>query len=474
MNKLFLILIMLNFVFNLTAVQVTGKGVGNSEDAAKKSALSDLSSFIEVHIQSEINDIVKETAVNDKRESEEIYSQIIQTKSSLPVLGASFKTTKKANLFYTDATLSSDKSLKLYELELKKIANEVNFSNKKLSENISASEKYIILKNLMGMVNNYYKYKLVATFLESNSIPQVTISETEIKNQLLFLSSEIDDLVAAGRFISDGINVKNIYIEPASFENYNEVTDFAVSLKNSIQNNLKDTTENKLNSDYIFSGSYRIVGNTMEISYKLLDMDKKVIDSKLIKVAETVYKNYTYRPKNEAFENELLKGKITNKDFKIEVTTDKGSGNLLFNSEDTVKLYLKSNKPGYIFIAGHIFLDNEDKYSYLLEFNPDLKGNDKFLYYISVEQINTWIEMGEFSIEPPFGYETVQVVGMGSKDLATGIPHTVYDDNYGYYIISKDPNSGLMQTRGLKKTKSSINDENNVTESVLSFKTQNN
>ena len=53
-----------------------------------------------------------------------------------------------------------------------------------IDKSISRSEKYQFYTELLTYLKQYYKYKTVAILLGSKDIPEIDITEVEIKNQL--------------------------------------------------------------------------------------------------------------------------------------------------------------------------------------------------------------------------------------------------------------------------------------------------
>jgi len=119
---------------------------------------------------------------------------------------------------------------------------------------------------------------------------------------------------------------------------------------------------------------------------------------------------------------------------------------------------------GYIYIVGYTQTEDE-KLSYLLELQEG-RGDSKFVKFINADDASRWMSLGEFSVEKPFGVESLQVIA-SNRDITT-LPSTYYDENSGYYVVSKDIKKALSQTRGLKKKKGK---KAEFSEDVMSFTT---
>jgi len=192
----------------------------------------------------------------------------------------------------------------------------------------------------------------------------------------------------------------------------------------------------------------------IDLVYSLVDRNSNSVDSFFIRLTPSSFKEYDIFPKTTSFDKLLREGLVVSNDFKVDINTNRGKNDLLFSRGETVKLLLKINKAGYYYIVGHVVKDDE-KYSYLLDVN-DADGASKFVSFINQDDANKWIEIGEFSVEPPFGVESLQIIA-SNKDLKNSIPSYNYDSDLGYYFISKDPEKGAMMTRGLKKADSEKN-----------------
>jgi len=119
---------------------------------------------------------------------------------------------------------------------------------------------------------------------------------------------------------------------------------------------------------------------------------------------------------------------------------------------------------GYLYIVGYT-QTKERKLSYLLELSEG-EGDSRFVKFVNADDASRWISLGIFTIEPPFGVESIQVIASNQK--ITSLPHAEYDEQSGYHIISKDIEKALSQTRGLKKK---VSQKVEMSEDVMSFTT---
>jgi len=457
MKKKYYILVMAMFLVKLFSLEITGIGISDTEDGAKKAALQDLSLRIEADVQTEVIDKIEELKTNGITVSDEYTKSVVNIKSEIPLYGYILNSYKKGKFWYCDAKLSTSSSLNIYSEKLKEAKNEID-KNLSLLKTASGNRLKIDLasKNLT-YIKQFYKLKTVVLSLGGKEFPEISTTEEEMRSIIMSLEGKADDIQTAVKMISDRIkDKKGIYVFPPTPRDSHEITQFAGALKYSIENAI-NAAPSPDTSTYYLKGKYEILKEGKEgidLVYSLVDKNSNNIDSFFIRLAPSSFQEYEIFPKTTSFDKLLHEGLVVSNDFKIDINTNRGKNDLLFSRGETVKLLFKLNRAGYYYIVGHVVKDDE-KYSYLLDVN-DADGASKFVSFINQDDANKWIEIGEFSVEPPFGVESLQIIA-SNKDLKNGIPNYKYDDELGYYFISKDPEKGAMMTRGLKKVDSEKN-----------------
>ena len=86
--------------------------------------------------------------------------------------------------------------------------------------------------------------------------------------------------------------------------------------------------------------------------------------------------------------------------------------------------------------------------------------------FINADDANRWMSLGAFTVEAPFGVESLQIIASNKKIIT--LPNAKYDEASGYYIIGKDIKKVLTATRGIKRKKSK---KVEISEDVMSFTT---
>jgi len=449
-------------VFPVKALQLMGEGYGKNKTEAKKEALADLSSAIQAEVQSNFQSIARQSGEDVKN----FVEKIIKIKSELPILGAEYDFSYLENDIIAKALLDSVKVLKLYETKLKDVRKEMDHSLELLDRAETNSGRHSILTELLTLLEQYYKYKTVAIFLESKNIPELSITEVEIKNQLRKIEKKVDSIDLATKLIAKGISQKKIYIYPLKTKDSNEITPFAGTVKNKLSAYLSTTLSPK-HAHYFMTGEYEILKEGVHLTYHLLDVNFNTLKTRVAELSPRAYTGYEIHPKTIDFDKLLHEGIVVSSDFRIEISTNKGKRELLFKEAETLELFVKANRQANFYIVGYI-LKTEEKLSYLLELQDGM-GKSKFVYFINADDVNKWISLGNFKVIAPFGVESLQIVACSDRNkLQERIPSYKYNSKLGYNIVSRDPKSGVKKTRGLLRDK----DEKNVfIENVIMFTT---
>lgn len=323
-----------------------------------------------------------------------------------------------------------------------------------------------MLKNIMTDLTQFNKFKIVALFLDSKKIPEVKITEIEIKNKIFETSQNIDTIDLGAKKISENIKIKNIFIHPPKTRDSKEITQFASVIKDNLSKYLNTVTD-PTKANYYLKGTYDILKNGIDLTYQLLDRDFNIINTYMVKLTPKAYENYDYEPKNLDFTKILEQGLVITNDFKIDIRTNYGKDDLIFKEGEEVEIFVKMNRPGYFYCVGHVN-KKEEKYSYLLEINPDSQANRKFIFLMNDDDVNKWVSIGSFEISKPFGLESLQFIA-SKQDLVNSVPYNIYDNSLGYYILSSEPEKNVVVTRGLKPKKTSK--EELGAENILLFTT---
>jgi len=225
------------FLVKLFSLEITGVGISDTEDGAKKAALQDLSLRIEADVQTEVIDKIEELKTNGITVSDEYTKSVVNIKSEIPLYGYILNSYKKGKFWYCDAKLSTSSSLNIYSEKLKETKNEID-KNLSLLKTASGNRLKIDLasKNLT-YIKQFYKLKTVVLSLGGKEFPEISTTEEEMRSIIMSLEGKADDIQTAVKMISDRIkDKKGIYVFPPTPRDSHEITQFAGALKYSIEN----------------------------------------------------------------------------------------------------------------------------------------------------------------------------------------------------------------------------------------------
>jgi hypothetical protein len=192
----------------------------------------------------------------------------------------------------------------------------------------------------------------------------------------------------------------------------------------------------------LLTGSYWEEGSDLKVSAVLKDIQNgnivAAVDDRLSQ-AVLADQNISFKPANfkEAYSRmqAFRKDEVIDGGMNAEVWTNKGQNNLLYAENDTMRLYVRVNKPAYIRVIYYL----ADGSKVLLLDN----------YYIGKDKVNKVYEIPDkFVCAPPFGVETLQLSARTKpfEDLQT-------HKQYGYTFIEGDVGTILKNIRGFKRVK---------------------
>ncbi|MEA2017655.1 MAG: hypothetical protein U9N59_04335, partial [Campylobacterota bacterium] len=246
-------MILLFSMITLQATTITGTAYASIEKDSKKEALSDLSNKISVNVKSDFKTITKSFGKNYEKSNE----KLVHLSSNLPILGADFKNNFGNTLIKTTATISSEVSLKVYIVQLKRLKKNISHSMLELENSTNPDIKYSILNQLLNDIENFNKHKIVALILKGVNLPTLGITKSEINSKLLKYIQKAPSIKIASEILSKDIDVKNIYISAIKPNGSSEVTQFAKILKDNLSTKL-NTTKYSSDAKYFLRGDYEI------------------------------------------------------------------------------------------------------------------------------------------------------------------------------------------------------------------------
>ena len=200
-------------------------------------------------------------------------------------------------------------------------------------------------------------------------------------------------------------------------------------------------------AEYEVTGNYWEEGRVMHFFARLKDRQTGGYIAQadaLVSSAEVKKKNIPWKPGNfervVADTRKLGKSEPESSDLKLELLTNKGAENLIFTEGDTLKTFVRVNKPCTV----RVFYYATDGTRFLLTGPDDRKIDDS--------QVNKPVQIDISSISAPFGADIVQAFATTGKFESV---RTKQVDG-GYYVLENNIESAMLATRGIKKLSGDI------------------
>lgn len=454
---LLIIFFLLTFGNSAYALQLEASAYGKSIEQARKKALAALSESIFVDVKSTFTS-------ESKNDGSYTANNIIESTSNLPLLGVGFIVVDKAKEKYCTATLSSEKSLKLYKAKLDQLSSSISKADKKQQSLANdKSRRYQVLSELLTEIEQYSKYRAVALYLGNDSIPILSIAPQDIRSELLSIETAAPSLDIAAGMLTRDLPSHSYFVQPPLPQGSKRATELSRILMDKISTRIS-SVEDVNRSEYTLKGSYEILDDGLSVTYRAINNNGLILATRIVKLSEQAYKNIDYKPVAIDFDHLLHEGYVVSNAFRADLSTSNGKSDLLFLSGDTVQLFSKLNHPGYLYVVAH---NTKDDASYVLELN-NANGNRAFVRYVNADDANRWVSLGEFEVAPPYGVESLQLIA-SSRDLIDKVPATKYDNETGlYFVKAASASEAVHLTRGLKPRKSS---GTKTSEATLTFTT---
>lgn len=455
MNKLKLLGLILSTTLTLNAVTITAQGYGNSERESQKEALSSLSGQISVDVKSDYQTYTSLVGSNYTKNKQ----KLIQLSSALPIKGVSFNSAVQNDMILTTATLSSATALKIYELELERLAKNISFNQDILNSTHDNAIKYDTYKDMLKDVENFNKHKIVATMLKGKNLPSISITISNIKQNLLLLENKVPSIKLASKLLTKGISQKEIYVNAIKPSGSTQVTQFAKVLKDTMSNSLQ-TVRKSNNAKYFLRGDYEILKDGLFVTINLSDINNNIVLTKTVTLAPSAYKHTEYKPTTVSFDEALNTGFVKSGKLAVDIGF-KGfsrSNGIDLTEGDSVDFVVKTNKPMCYFLVGHVL---NDEFSYVLPIGSD---NSPYINKVTGIDVNQNVVIYENAImEAPFGSENLQIYAstLGTNGSCSLQPPVCVENEDGYCVINGKPNQVVKNTRGFSlKKKKNIKIEN--------------
>ncbi len=203
MKNLFIIFL---FTSSILFCDIIGRGIGETEILAKKSALDELSQQIEVNVDSIF--YLEQTKTNDDYNKNS--AGVINLSSNNYLLGVEYKIEKVGKNFSALAIISNDK-LYLYEQKVDSSYNLASSYFDKANNTKSAGEKKSYLLGSLKELQKGDNYKNIAMLLGAKKVINSSISKADIQETLQKLkNSNLDKIILYVSLDDNFSNIKNL------------------------------------------------------------------------------------------------------------------------------------------------------------------------------------------------------------------------------------------------------------------------
>jgi hypothetical protein len=441
------------------AMVLSGKGWGRTFVEAKKEALSDLSTTIQVQVESRFTSMESEAhgkAVIDAK-------SVINITSDLPILGADFKELRDKSGVWVTAFLKAAKAGPLYTTRLQEIKKSMAEALMAAKKAVSKADQHQALTTSLPLFERYSRHKFVAVCLGVGSIPELPVTKSDLHHRILALEKTADSIDFAVQLIVKELNpaLTSIYVYPPMMRKSHEVTPFAAVVRDRIANRLH-TVDSPAKADYLLTGRYEKSVQGIDLAYTLYKLKGNAMGGAVVRLTQDAFSDYDTEPKSITLDKLLHQGLAVSNEFHIDLMTNYGKENLLFLEGEEIELLVKSNRPAFFYLCGHVDKGHDQRYSYILDLK-ETKGARGFVRFINADDANKWISLGKFEVTPPFGVETLQMIA-ATSDLAENLPPAKLDPNTELYLIAHTPEEGVKTTRAFKRKQM---EKSATTEAVL-------
>ncbi len=447
------------------AAGIVGQGWGDTEVAAKREALADISSRVSVTVRSWFKTTQTVTKTVGKAETVNQASEnMLETDSELPILGATYVARKEGAQVSVTAILETAKALPLYESRLRELRSRIAALDESMTRSKAGEARYNRIMDMLTLLDEFRKLNTVAIYLGGK--PQAPgITEDALRDRLRAVTKRVDSLDLAARLLTEGITETGVYVYPARAGNSSEITPFAALLKEKLSTHLRVALDPR-DAAYTLVGRYQESAGGIDITYHLVDRDSLARKTYSVHILKQAYAGMETVPKTLDFDQLLKAGVALSGNLRVDVTTNIGNHDLLFKEGDEVEFLVKLSEPGYFYVLGHAAKKTESN-TYLVKLHQ-AEGPRKFVYFVNADDANKWISIGRFVVIAPFGVEGIQVFA-SNKDLVDALPSVSLDPKTGLYLVSDTPKEGILNTRAIIKKFSQTSE---TSEASLMFTTE--
>jgi hypothetical protein len=431
-------------------------GYGANQGEARQRAAIELVNQIQVRVQS----VVESCTQTVGRKAEDCGARVLRrTVSDLPLLGLRYEPISGgAEGYGAKAVLDPKVAGPLFRRKLAELHADFAAASQALDTAKDARQRYELLGRQLVTLRSIFDHGLVAVAL-GESVTEAPGNESSLLSLRTRLELSVDSIPMAARVLLKDLEGSLAGVGAMAVAGSREVTDFGAAMSKA----LLSEGVGRPGTVYVGQGEYRVLDNgQVEIALELRQQsDAKLVTVRTVRLLPEGYAGLEVKPTTPDFERLLQQGVVVSGNLKVDITTARGSANLLFTEGETIRLLVRANQPVYLYVVGNV-VHGSQRFSYLLP----LQGNpsdaidvadwprqpDRFIKYLSPTYVDHHVEIGEFEVVAPFGTEHLQVFSSPRRFELSQLPGVRYQRLTGYFLIDGSADNigaTVNRTRGL-------------------------
>jgi len=437
-----------------------GYGYGNNENQAKQEAADALSEQI-------FDKINRSPVKYNYGITKDNRISIISSIFSVPHLGYLYsRQSSPLDVLYFSAKLDKEYAIMAYKQAITTIQSEIQKMNIKTEKN---QDDNLMLSIVLGSIEQHAKLQTVHKLLSGTFHDEISFSDVkqETEKRLIANQKKALSFDQAVDQLSRGINEENILILPITTDKSHEITPFSNKLHNQLTKHINSTNKRtrgikKTNTKFWYTGTYYTVEGGLIARYSLIDQRGTTIKSNIAFLSSESYKDYRTAPLNPEMDQLINDSLPSNSSLKLQFRINNIPVSNTFSRGQEIALTIKMNEPGYYYLVAHNISTEK---SYLIEIETG-----SFIGHINSSDVNKWVNIGEFTLQPPFGVEHLQLIA-GNIDLKSSLSKSTWDEFSGYHLIADSVTDGIKRTRSAISMTGNNQLKNGIVEAFLSLPT---
>jgi hypothetical protein len=441
---------------------LVGFGISAEKDPAKaredaiNKALADISRRIRVGISSKTSSAIQETNL----QVAEDVSVVTQSSTSLHLEGIHTETYADDDKLYALAYVKRSALADLYRAKLSHLQDELRGlvdeaqALEAKGDKTQAIEKYSSTFPVFAELEEAISVIVVAASAPAGDIDTLTISQEKVSKAIGdMVNKPIHTLDDAAWFISYTISQQDTgkadsaRVAPLTYQDTKMGSRFGRYMQQLLAQKLDEqlatsgqtgAEKRSTHAPWLVSGTYWLEGENVKLFVRARDEKSGAItaNSEITFPRSVIDSTLSLTPQN--FAQAMSDQRVFDKDelaaggLQVEVWTDKGSDGIVYAKDDTMKVYVRVNRPAYVRLVYHM-----------------ADGRRTLLYdsyYISSNLVNQVVPVpGEFVCSEPYGAEVLQVFARTEEFEPV---ETVKVD--GFRILKEDLQKFVAQTRGMR------------------------